>query len=144
MRPDAASTGHSGQSRCPSVAGRARIDPRDCASVTVPSVPLEALIAEQRKRKRIEAHRWGQPPGDELKGGRPRADDRACFEGVLWVLLTGLAGRGWKNLPDKFPSPATCWRRLAEWRAAGVWLDALWGAVQQLKVFESRPEGSVK
>ena len=35
--------------------------------------------------------------------GRRRADDREAVEGILWV------------------SGATCWRRLDEWRAAGVW-----------------------
>ena len=60
------------------------------------------------------------------KGGRPRADDRACLEGVLWILRSGAR---WKDLPrDRgFPSPATCWRRLARWERGGVWLR-LWQA----------------
>ncbi len=58
------------------------------------------------------------------KGGRPHADDRACFEGVLWILRTDAR---WKDLPKDYPSPATCWRRLAEWERKGVWLD-LWRA----------------
>src|SRR5579883_2085869 len=44
------------------------------------------------------------------KRGRPAAPNRACFEGILWVLQTGAA---WRFLPDEFPSPSTCWRRLA-------------------------------
>lgn len=55
-------------------------------------------------------------------GGRPRAADRACFEGILWVLRTGAR---WRDLPAQFPSPATCWRRLAEWERQDVWLS-LW------------------
>jgi transposase len=58
------------------------------------------------------------------KGGRPRVDDRACLEGILWVLRTGAR---WRDLPRAYPSPATCWRRLAEWEAADVWL-AIWRA----------------
>jgi len=27
-------------------------------------------------------------------------------------------------LPDEFPSPSTCWRRLRQWEEEGVWLDA--------------------
>jgi hypothetical protein len=27
-------------------------------------------------------------------------------------------------LPDKYPSPATCWRRLKLWEEQGMWLDA--------------------
>ncbi|MFI4876278.1 MAG: transposase [Blastopirellula sp. JB062] len=57
-------------------------------------------------------------------GGRPRADDRACFEGILWVLRSGAR---WKDLPDRYPSPSTCWRRLAEWEEAGVFVD-MWHA----------------
>ena len=58
------------------------------------------------------------------KGGRPRADDRACLEGILWVLRTGAR---WRDLPKDYPSPATCWRRLAEWERTDVWLR-LWRA----------------
>lgn len=54
------------------------------------------------------------------RGGRPRADDRACLEGILWVLRSGAR---WKDLPDCFPSPSTCWRRLNEWAEAGVLVE---------------------
>ncbi len=59
-----------------------------------------------------------------VKGGRPRADDRACFEGILWVLRSGAR---WKDLPDSFPAPSTCWRRLSEWEGAGVFVE-MWHA----------------
>lgn len=55
-------------------------------------------------------------------GGRPRADARACFEGILWVLRTGAR---WRDLPAQYPSGVTCWRRLGEWERADVWLR-LW------------------
>ena len=51
------------------------------------------------------------------KGGRPRADARACFEGILWVHRTGAR---WKDLPKSFPSYVTCWRRFVEWTTAGL------------------------
>lgn len=57
--------------------------------------------------------------------GRPWASNRACFEGILWILQTGAA---WRFLPDEFPSPATCWRRLKQWEDEDVWLDA-WRAL---------------
>jgi transposase len=59
------------------------------------------------------------------KGGRPRADDRACFEAIVYVLRNGLR---WRDLPERFPSAATCWRRHAEWTGDGVWED-VWRAV---------------
>ena len=59
------------------------------------------------------------------KRGRPPAPNRACFEGILWILQTGAA---WRFLPDEFPSPSTCWRRLQRWQEEGVWLDA-WRAL---------------
>ncbi|HKW61407.1 MAG TPA: transposase, partial [Candidatus Acidoferrum sp.] len=43
------------------------------------------------------------------RGGRPRANDRKVLEGILWVLRSGAR---WCDLPEEFPSPATCWRRL--------------------------------
>ena len=53
------------------------------------------------------------------RGGRRRVSDRRCFEGILWVLRSGAR---WKDLPEIFPSPSTCWRRLQEWEDQGVWL----------------------
>jgi transposase len=63
-------------------------------------------------------HRMGRA------GGRPWVDDRACLEGILWILRTGAR---WRDLPDQYPSPTTCWRRLAGWAQADVWLD-VWRA----------------
>lgn len=58
------------------------------------------------------------------KGGRPPADDQACLEGILWVLKTGAR---WRDLPDCFPSPSTCWRRLVEWEGEEVFVK-IWHA----------------
>lgn len=53
------------------------------------------------------------------RGGRPRVDDRVCFNAIVFVLFTGIA---WRHLPVELGcSPATAHRRLAEWQAAGVW-----------------------
>ena len=53
--------------------------------------------------------------------GRPWAENRACLEGILWVLQTGAARR---FLPDEYPSPSTCWPRLKQWEDEGIWLNA--------------------
>ena len=55
------------------------------------------------------------------KGGRPWADNREVFEGILWILRTGAP---WADLPKRYPSPSTCWRRLKLWEEQDVWLDA--------------------
>ena len=55
------------------------------------------------------------------KGGRPWADNRKVFEGILWILRTGAP---WADLPRRFPSPSTCWRRLKLWEEQDIWLNA--------------------
>ena len=63
------------------------------------------------------------------KGGRPPADDRKCFEGILWVLRSGAR---WRDLPDEFPSPSTCWRRMNEWMDAGVFIEMWYAFLDRL------------
>jgi transposase len=60
-----------------------------------------------------------ESPGPQ--GGRPRVEPRACIEGILWVLVSGAR---WKDLPRRFPSYATCWRRFKAWTEAGLWQKA--------------------
>jgi transposase len=58
-------------------------------------------------------------------GGRHRTiSDRACFAAIVYMARTSTP---WRLLPARelgCGSPATCWRRLAEWANAGVF-DAL-------------------
>ena len=58
------------------------------------------------------------------RGGRPPAPDRKVLEGILWILRSGAR---WQDLPEEFPSPSTCWRRLRDWEEQGVWLT-IWRA----------------
>jgi transposase len=62
-----------------------------------------------------------EPP--KPKGGRPRVPDRAALTGIIFVLKSGMP---WEMLPPELGcgSGMTCWRRLRDWQAAGVW-DAL-------------------
>ena len=60
------------------------------------------------------------PPAKNGRTGRPRVDDRAALNGILFVAENGIA---WKKLPTElgFGSGITCWRRLRAWQEAGVW-----------------------
>ncbi|HKG28875.1 MAG TPA: IS5 family transposase [Thermomicrobiales bacterium] len=59
-----------------------------------------------------------EPP--KPKGGRPRVPDWAALGGIVFVLRTGCP---WRLLPKELGcgSGSTCWRRLRDWQAAGVW-----------------------
>ena len=54
------------------------------------------------------------------KGGRPRLPDRAALTGILFVLISGIP---WERLPAEMGCGCgmSCWRRLRDWQAAGVW-----------------------
>ena len=54
------------------------------------------------------------------KGGRRPIAHRAALTGILFVLRTGLP---WEYLPQEMGcgSGMSCWRRLRDWQAAGVW-----------------------
>ena len=58
------------------------------------------------------------------KGGRPRVSDRAALTGILFVLRTGCP---WEYLPQEMGcgSGMTCWRRLRDWHALGLW-EQIW------------------
>jgi transposase len=57
---------------------------------------------------------------EKPKGGCPRVADRDALRGIVFVLRTGMA---WEMLPREVfgCSGMTCWRRLRDRHAAGVW-----------------------
>ena len=84
-----------------------------------------------KTRWKLNDERWEKiapllPEGKIGKeGGRPRADNRKVFEGILWILRTGAP---WAELPREYGSASTCWRRLKEWEEQDIWLRA-WRAL---------------
>ena len=52
--------------------------------------------------------------------GRKPVSNRPALTGILFVLISGIP---WEDLPQEMGcgSGMTCWRRLRDWQAAGVW-----------------------
>jgi transposase len=72
--------------------------------------------------------------------GCRRHGDRACLEGILFVLRFAIP---WAELPrvEGWPSGQTCWRRFREWQQAGVW-ERLLARMQELLVEEGMVDWS--
>ena len=75
-------------------------------------------MAKTTQQRRVEDRLWEliEPlipsrPAPRGPGGRPRIDDRAALEGILFVLDTGCR---WRDLPEQLGcgSGHTAWRRL--------------------------------
>ena len=62
--------------------------------------------------------------------GRPRVDDRAILNGILWVLRTGAA---WHDMPNRYPAYQTCHRRFQEWVEKGIFEEVLRMLVKDVK-----------
>ena len=60
---------------------------------------------------------WLPKPSKQRKGGRPWIENRRVLEGILWILRSGAR---WQDLPEQFPHPSTCWRRLRDWEERGI------------------------
>jgi transposase len=61
-------------------------------------------------------------PKQRAGPGRRRNDDRTTLNGILFVLKTGCA---WEDVPRRYGSPATCWRRSSGWATDGTW-ERIW------------------
>ena len=67
------------------------------------------------------------PP--RARTGRPRADDRLVLNGILCVLMTGCK---WMDMPIRYGSHKTAWKRLKRWQAEGVW-DRVFKAIESTR-----------
>jgi transposase len=102
---------------------------------------MGGVVAAKRQPWRVSDRLWAEIepliPRVERRSrfpGRKRHDDRACLEGILYVLRYAVP---WAELPrvEGWPSGQTCWRRFHEWRRAGVW-ERLLARVQELLLAE--------
>ncbi len=85
----------------------------------IPAMPKRRILSDEKWKK-------VGPLLPELESrGRPWGNNRECLEGILWVLRTGAR---WRDLPNTYPSPATCWRRLRMWEADRTW-ERVWRAL---------------
>ena len=64
--------------------------------------------------------------------GRPRSDDRIVLNGILYVLVTGCR---WMDMPLKYGSYKTAWKRLKKWQDEGVW-DRMFRALVFIREYE--------
>ena len=86
------------------------------------------MLRSRMSRAPVSKELWQQlepliPPFvASRKGGRRKRtiNDESALNGILFVLHTGIA---WEDLPQAlgYGSGMTCWRRLRDWSAAGVW-----------------------
>jgi transposase len=64
---------------------------------------------------------------DRKKPGRPRRDDRAIFDGLIWLARTGSQ---WSQLPRAFGPKSTVHERFTEWVTSGA-LEHAWAMLLQ-------------
>ena len=62
--------------------------------------------------------------------GRPRVDNRAILNGILWIMRTGAP---WHDMPNRYPPYQTCHRRFQEWVKTGAFETILRELVQDVK-----------
>lgn len=88
----------------------------------------ELTLCGRRQRRltamRISDRQWKSvstrlmPPANRRRRGRPTADNRKCFEGILWILSRQTR---WRELPKRYGSPSCVNRKFLDWMANGVW-----------------------
>jgi transposase len=71
-------------------------------------------------RYELSDHEWDviKPMLPNKPRGIPRVDDRRVLNGIFWVLRSGAP---WRDLPESYGPPTTCYNRFVRWRRASVW-----------------------
>ena len=89
------------------------------------------------RREELQEEQWAlvepllpKPPRRADGRGRPRCDDRAVLNGILWILRSGAR---WQDLPARFPSYQTCHRRFQCWVRDGTLVRVLQTLAEDLQ-----------
>jgi transposase len=71
-------------------------------------------------RYELSDHEWDviKPLLLNKPRGMPCVDDRRVLNGIFWVLRSGAP---WRDLPQCFGPPTTCYNRFVRWGRARVW-----------------------
>ncbi len=71
-------------------------------------------------RYELSDHEWVviKPMLPNKPRGVPRVNDRRVLNGIFWILRSGAP---WRDLPESYGPPTTCYNRFVRWRRAGVW-----------------------
>lgn len=86
------------------------------------SIGLDADLLELLSDEQWRSIREVPSVGRAAPVGRRPTDDRKVLEAVLWVMYHQAR---WQDLPEDYPSPRTCQRRLRLWQTHGDW-DVIW------------------
>lgn len=100
------------------------------------NTPLSAAAAATTKKDdptiwRVDDALWAllepvlRSTKERKKPGRPRRDDRALFDGLIWLTRTGSQ---WSQLPREFGPKSTVHERFTEWVKTGS-LERAWGVL---------------
>jgi transposase len=94
----------------PHAAPAAATTDRDDPTIWRVDDALWALLAPLLKSEKVRR-----------KPGRPRRDDRAIFDGLIWLARTGAQ---WSQLPREFGPKSTVHERFTEWIETGALAQA--------------------
>ena len=85
-----------------------------------PDVIQAPKLEPRIMRYELSDHEWAviKPMLPNKPRGVPRVNDRRVLNGIFWVLRSGAP---WRDLPESYGPPTTCYNRFVRWRRAGVW-----------------------
>ena len=89
----------------------------DAVEVAQKLAITEAVSAVEKERDGLKSG-LERVELEKPKGGRPFADDKRCFAGIVYQLRHSIR---WNAMPAEFPSDVTYWRRFDLRTKLGLW-----------------------